>query len=151
MNKLEVLDTESGEIIGEYLPSFKKEKMPHTEFLLFFAKNLSTLIKSKPSNKDIIISRILSKMDGNNHVYLFQDFREPLAKELNCNPSYVSKVISELLQKEILFRLHKGVYMVNPYIYGKGNLDNIKNVRWNFEAIIENDEVEIDYEIKEEG
>lgn len=150
MSKYQILDTDSGELMGKYSPVYSGQKISHKDFLLFFAKNLSTLIKSKPSNKDIIISRVLSKMDSNNHVYLFQDFREPLAKELGLNISYIGKVINELEKKQILFRQHKGVYLVNPYIYGKGNMENIAKVRWEFEAKIKKDGVDINYKIERE-
>jgi len=145
MDNLSIINTSSGEIIGSYTPKFS---MSHMEFVLFFGKNLAMLGKANPSKKEIILASIISKMDGDNVVYILKNFRMELSKKLEINPSYVGRVVDELIEKQILYKIGRGVYIVNPYIYGKGNVKNIAKLRWEFEAIFKNDTVEMTHSVK---
>jgi len=146
MNKsrLSIVDVETGELHGKYK---HKMKLSDSDFVLFFAKNLATLAVSKPSSKNRIVAAILNEMNKDNVVHLVSSFTIPLAKQLEVSKSYITKVIIELIELRILFRIGRGVYIVNPWIYGKGNLQNISKLRWQFDAVRKGNEVEVEWKI----
>lgn len=139
-----IVNIESGEIIGKYQG---KLTMKNMEFVLFFGKNLLALERSKPTKKDIILGEILLAMDNKNIVNLTLYFKLPLSKKINVHITYISKVIKELEEKKVLHKVNRGIYLVNPYLYGKGGLNSISKLRWEFEAIFTNEDVNLSYEI----
>lgn len=131
-----IVNKETGEIRGAYRP---KLKFTHMEFAWFYAKNLTILGKIKPTKKEIILGHIISSMQNDNIVYLMKNFKSPLSKKLGCNLSYVSKVINEFEGKGLIHKIGRGVYIVNPWIYGKGSRENVAKIRWQFEGLFDKD------------
>lgn len=133
---------------GEYEDYQPKNKLSNMEFALFFAKNLCTLGKAEYSIKDKIIAKIISKMGGDNIVYIQRPFKEPLVKHLGCHISYIMQVVNELIKDGVLRRVGKGAYMVNPYIFGKGNIQNVAKVRIQFDAMFSKDGIELTHKVE---
>lgn len=138
-----------GNKLGMYKPKMKNIK--NAEFVMFFARNVTCLLKYKPTKKDIIVATFLDKMQKDNIIYILKNIKLPLAKKLNCTISYIEKVINELIEKNVLYRIGVGVYVVNPYIFGRGDMQYIQRLRWQFDAIFDsNDNVKLNYEIVKE-
>jgi DNA-binding GntR family transcriptional regulator len=76
-----------------------------------------------------VLFSILKRIDYSNEIFLFAPVKRKIAEELNLKEVTVSKAIEELCKKEIIIRKERGVYVVNPFYFGRGKWENIKKIR----------------------
>lgn len=151
MSDLAIVDKGTGEVRGDYVgKKFKKKKldMSKLQYAMFFGKNLSMMGKSNPSNKDIILGAILQEMGKDNYIHMVATFTNPLAKRMGINKSYIGQVVTDFVKRELLFSVTRGVYIVNPWIFGKDSFENIETMRWRFDAKFKKDSVELEHTIE---
>ena len=71
-------------------------------------------------------------LDGGQIIFTNKGMKDIIAK--NCNVSYkrVEQALTEFVKKDIFKRVALACYQVNPYLFGKGDWKNIKNIRATF-------------------
>ena len=60
--------------------------------------------------------------------------KKEIVKELETTMGTLDNALSKLVKSEIIARESKGVYKLNPYIFGRGSWQNIKEIRatWSY-------------------
>lgn len=67
-------------------------------------------------------------------VTLSSGLKKIIAKTLNIkNIRSINNCLSELVKGKILFRIETGVYQFNPYLFGKGDWQDISSLRLNID------------------
>lgn len=76
-----------------------------------------------------LMNALLKRIDWDNKLILVKHTKESIAEECEMKLSYLEKCLSELKQKDIINTLGRSIYMVNPTYFGKGDFDDIKELR----------------------
>jgi hypothetical protein len=82
-----------------------------------------------PKSSNAILLAILRRMTYDNDIALFAPVKRQIAKELDIKEVTISKAIELFVEKSILFRKDRGLYLINPYFLGKGRWEEISSVR----------------------
>lgn len=69
---------------------------------------------------------------GGQIIFVNKSMKEAIAEKLGLKIDSINKALSELVKSEIFKRVDVGTYQVNPNIIGKGEWNNIKNIRASF-------------------
>jgi len=66
---------------------------------------------------------------GGQIIYFNSTMKKDIAKELNVSLARVNQAISDFTKGKILERIDTGTYRVNPYLFGKGDWQDISEIR----------------------
>jgi len=66
---------------------------------------------------------------GGQIVYFNSAMKKAIAKNLNLSIARINQAISDLNKGKILERIEVGTYRVNPYLFGKGDWQDISEIR----------------------
>ena len=130
-----IIDEETGEIISTTSSTtFRVEKEP--DFIKLYLDDVLRL-NDLPKGMSPILFRICKIMSYNNIVVLINPIKQMISNDLNISISYVNKCIDIFHKKGILIRIrdektqkqHRGVYLVDPELFGKGQWKDIKSLR----------------------
>lgn len=86
-------------------------------------------LKDIPRSGNEILLAILKRMTYNNDIALFAPVKREIASELKIKEITVSKAIELFTSKSILLRKDRGLYLINPYFFGIGRWEKIKEIR----------------------
>lgn len=64
-------------------------------------------------------------------IILNKIMKEKIADKLGISVPYLNHAMTDLIKKEILIRIERCTYQINPYMFGKGSWDDIVNIRTN--------------------
>ena len=94
-----------------------------------FTKHI-TYLEQLGKTDNIVLFSILSHYVGQkNLIFLSPQVRKKIASELELDISSVNKAIKNLTKKEILVIDNEGFMYLNPYLFGKGNWEDIRKLR----------------------
>lgn len=137
---LQVCDHQTGETIQskENITKQYPSEPPYIKLYLHDLLFLSDL----PKTHDKILLSLLKKATWANAEYgmiitLSAGIKRMMAKELNFkNPRTINNALSDFVKADILNRLETGVYQLNPYLFGRGDWQDIKNLRMTIDYTI---------------
>jgi len=133
------VDNKTGEIITDVHRTVKKvQKTP--DFVMLFTEGVGYLVNAKLTKQEmavlmLYISRYVSHYE--NTLLIDKGTKEVVAEELRTTVNFVNKTISKLHKTKIIIKDKH--YKLNPYIFGKGNWNEIRRLRqeiiidWDFE------------------
>jgi predicted transcriptional regulator len=98
------------------------------DYVKMYFKDILKMKDIQKAGNEVLFS-ILKRIDYSNEIFLFAPVKRKIAEELNLKEVTVSKAIEELCKKEIIIRKERGVYVVNPFYFGRGKWENIKKIR----------------------
>lgn len=82
-----------------------------------------------PNSGNSILLAILKRMTYNNDIALYAPVKREIASELELKEVTVSKAIELFTNKSILIRKDRGLYIINPYFFGRGKWEDIRKIR----------------------
>lgn len=130
-----VVDYDSGEIINEeHNQTYKVESEP--EFIKMFIDDMGKILRFSKSESQLFHA-IVSKMNYNNLICTGEPIRSFLCAVTGLNEKNLQKTIKELKTDGVLLpyilngKLHRGWYVVNPNIVGKGKWEHIRAMQLN--------------------
>lgn len=101
-------------------------KEPH--FVKLYLKDLAHL-RNLPAWVSGVLYELLKKMDYSNEIVLNSTVKNRIAEELNIHPKTIDNALVKFVSKKILFRQGKGVFLANPFIFGRGNWGEVEEIR----------------------
>ena len=107
-----------------------------------------------PNSADKILFELIKYVNYDNEIIINKNVKERIAERLNISLSRVNMYISDLTKKNFLIRKARGVYILNPYVFGKGNWKDIYELRkaLQLNVIFKDNEIDVIYagEVKDE-
>lgn len=120
---------------GEVIESEKEDivKVPQTpDFVMTFTQDIGFIANISSAASKLLFG-ILVKIDRANEIILVKETKEIIAEMVGLKTSTVSKLVTELYQAKVLLKKNNnsrsGVYVLNPYFFGKGRWVNINKLR----------------------
>lgn len=117
---------------GEYLSeskttTFSVEKEP--DYVKLYIKDILRLTDI-PKSGNAILFAVLRRMSYNSEIALFSPIKRGIASELGISEVTVEKAVELFTKKSILIRKERGLYIVNPFFFGKGKWEDIRKIRF---------------------
>jgi len=114
---------------GELVRGRKIEKLPkEPHFVKLYLKDLAHL-RELPGWVCNILHELLKKMDYTNEIVLNSTVKNRMALELNIHPKTIDNALTKFVDKKILSRVGKGVFLANPFIFGRGTWAEVEEIR----------------------
>lgn len=125
------IETINGEVIStssQNISVFEKEP-PYVKLYLEDIGRLNNLNSSEQK----VINELVFNMGFNNVVPSYKPVKELIAKRLGMQYNTLDKAIKELNRKGILIRQARGLYIMDPNIFGRGSWRDVKKIRMTIE------------------
>jgi len=129
--KREVVDSQTGEFLQEVTEtSSYVEREP--DYVKLYIQDILRL-QDLPKISNNVLMSILKRMGYNQQIVLIAPTKRQIAKELKIELGTVSKTVEALCKKEVLIREDRGVYIVNPFLFGRGKWEDVRKIRLTIE------------------
>lgn len=102
------------------------------DYVKLYINDIFRLTDIPKSSNDIMLS-VLKRMTYNNDIALFAPVKREIANELGLKEITISKAIELFVKKSIILRKDRGLYVINPYFFGRGKWEDIKKIRLQIE------------------
>lgn len=129
MEKLLIVDEESGEVRGRY--KHKARKKNH-EYVLVFYKNL---FKYKVTQLELLLL-LVAEIDKDNKLIVTKSLRKRISSLLSVKEKTVRNAVTELVKNNIFIRINYSIYFVNPFLFSKTNLYHLNQLRIKFKNLL---------------
>jgi len=87
------------------------------------------LLNEIPKQNSTVLTELLLHVNYANEIMLPQGLKERIVDTLKISKGSLDNSLSLLVKKGLLQRLGRGVYKLNPYLFGKGKWQDIKEIR----------------------
>ncbi len=126
-----VINHETGEVNQEIKHQISfVEREP--DYVKLYISDILRLTDIPKSSNDIMLA-MLKRMTYNNDIALFAPVKREIANELSLKEVTICKAIELFAKKSIILRKDRGLYIINPYFFGRGKWEDIKKVRLQIE------------------
>lgn len=118
-------------VTGEIMEK-REEKSIRTpqeeDYVKIYIKHINYL-NELPSGLEGVIYSLLKRVGYDNVIVINSSVKRIIAQETNKTFSTINQYITKLCNYQILVRQDKGMYYLNPEIYGKGKWSEILELR----------------------
>lgn len=123
----EYIDETTGEIKAtRKFKNYKVDKEPpHVKIYL---EDIAAINQLPPSASKVL-NLLVQSMGYNNMVPMLKPFKEMICANLDIKINTLEKITSQLVEKGILHKFARGLYLLDPYLFAKGKWENIQNLR----------------------
>jgi len=128
----ETRDAITGEVTERSIThTVKVEQEP--SFIKLYIKDMCKL-NDVPKNANKILIALLEYVNYNNEIILSAGLKKRIAKELEITPPSLNNGISRLVKSELICSVERGIYLLNPNMFGKGKWKDIKELQitWDY-------------------
>ena len=106
----------------------KRRVIKEPDFIKLYLNDVM-LLSDVPKSKSDVLYLLLRKMNYDNEITVVASHKRDIAQELGCSMINIDKTLSLLVEKSILIRKERGVYVANPRLFGRGNWEDIERLR----------------------
>lgn len=125
------IDYETGVVKNESrITVFQAGREP--DYVKLYLKDIA-LVNDLPKGDTNILFHLAAKMDYEGTVVLISATKKLIATALGISEAAVKKAILGLSNRKILIRVDRGLYKMNPYLFGKGDWKNVQKIRLTIE------------------
>lgn len=129
---------------GEIESYYSSETVTHTEktaephFIKLYLDHLA-IFNGISLTVNPILANILNRTtyaddpNGGQQVVLNRAVKKRIAEAVGCSESKVNNAITVFVQNNYLKRIDRGLYVVNPEYFGKGDWGNIQKLRASYD------------------
>jgi hypothetical protein len=120
------LDMRSGEVLEVVdRKEYKVDREP--DYIKLYLDDLAYLMHLP--NNDVLFC-LLKKMNYEGEVILIKSVIEDICQKVNLkNRTYFYSLIKKYTDKDILIKKDRGVYLFNPFFFGRGKWEDIQKIR----------------------
>ena len=123
----ETIDHQTGEVLRTERVIVARNNDNHN-FIKLFLKDLH-LLRGLRAGAYQITFELLYRMNYENEVIIHSQFRTEVAQQLGLSVDYINHTIKDLVGSNIISKKARGLYVMNPNIFGKGSWDRIRELR----------------------
>jgi len=116
---------------GAIQKSSKTTKYTSNEpnFVKLYLEDISYLSNLHLSSADLLYYLLDYVKYNENMIYLNSYIKKNICKEMGISGSTLNNRLSLLNKKNVIIRKGQGSYLLNPFLFGKGDWKNIKEMR----------------------
>jgi len=145
---------QSGEITHQETTNIiNKKSANQKDFVYAFTKSIGYLSQLTKSEINTLFG-LFKYTTMQNKIYTNKSMKTEISEEMNLNYQTVENSITNLAKKGILGRLERGVYVLNPTFFGKGDFNELKKIKifqeFDFTTNTQRTAIESEYTTEEE-
>ena len=96
--------------------------MVKKDYFIIYSERLDDFIYNvEPRSAILLLMFLMSNIDSNNRIYLYGRKRTEAMTYCDCSNGQLTKFIASLCDKDIVYRISRANYFINPIIAFKGN------------------------------
>jgi hypothetical protein len=123
----EITNNETGEIIKD--DKYTVQSIPPEEdYVKIYLKDILYL-NDLPNGLHPLMMSLLKRINYSNEVVLVAYVKRQIAEETKFKMPTIDKYLGKLVNAKILMRKGNGVYVFNPYLFGRGKWQDIQKMR----------------------
>ena len=124
------IDTNSGEIVSSKKTIEKHKKSIEPNFVKLYLDDIA-LLQNLPRSHSDVLFELLKLMNYRNEIVLNSAIKEEIMESVkNVNSlQALNNILTALKKKDILFSNRTGIYIANPYLFGKGHFAEVQSIR----------------------
>lgn len=126
-----IIQHKTDSVTGEIVETIRdrEEKAPKTpDFGMIFTQDLGYLKHIQAGDSKLLFG-LFSIVDRNNEITLNKARKKMIGEKIGISVKTIDSALNRLKKNEILIHIDRGVYKLNPYIFGKGQWKNIHEFR----------------------
>ncbi len=140
MNKVErvetVVDGQTGELLSEQRNVIAFNSMPpEPAYVKLYVEDLGRVLDLQSGHRDILL-HVAANVAYDGLVSMTALRKNRIAAALNCSIRSIDNAITEFVKREILIRVGRAEYELNPHLFVKGSWKEIRERRLKFTAKI---------------
>lgn len=148
-NEVIIYNKETGEVI-EHTETKLKSVNIEPNYVKVYVDTVIALLGQSKTSKEADVLLILAKNmtymnnDMPNKVNIDILLREYIMKELDISEGALNNMITSFVKRDIIRRIGRGAYQLNPFMFAKGNWSAIRRIQmdWSEEGIKTKIEIE---------
>ncbi|MBR8840797.1 MAG: replication/maintenance protein RepL [Stigonema ocellatum SAG 48.90 = DSM 106950] len=121
----QTVDIRTGEVIKTYSESVVQREPDYVKLYL----ESITKLNDVQGWTDPILHELLRLMNYGNEIVLNAAVKKRMALGLKISTRTIDNALSMLVKKNIIFRVDTGLYKGNPFLFGKGEWRDIRELR----------------------
>lgn len=122
-----IVNHETGEVTET--KSIKEKNISREpDYIKLYIADLIKLNDLPKSTSNILYS-LLRNMTYDNEIIIIASLKRKISKELNISVETINKAVQKLNKNGIITRIDSGLYSVNPYLFGRGSWNDIRELR----------------------
>lgn len=143
-----LIDFKTGEITEtECITHRQVEREP--DYVKIYLKDIIR-IKDLPSGMEKVLLAFIRCMGYNNVIMTYLPLKKIIAADLNISISYVNKCIDNFIKTELFIKVDRGLYLVDPELFGRGKWENIEKIRLSITYDFKTGKKELKSDVKEQ-
>lgn len=129
----EIFDKETGETTKSTQETTVKGKLQEPDFVKLYLDDIEVLYRL-PKNASNVLYSFLKRMTYKGIIYTNKSLKQEIAIELQLkNIKSIDNHITELVFQQIIKRIDRGTFLMNPNIIAKGKWEDIKGLRIDYD------------------
>lgn len=121
----QIVDISTGEAIKTYSEAVLPKEPDYVKLYL----ESITKLNDVQGWTDPILHELLRLMNYRNEIILNAAVKKRMASEIKISTRTIDNALSMLVKKNIIFREDTGLYKGNPFLFGKGEWRDIRELR----------------------
>lgn len=132
---------------GENLETSHKtiSKPKEDDFVKLYLSDIGYFHHLQPNQQELLY-HFLKKMNYDNQLVVNKTIKEMIAKDSGKTLRTIENALTAYVDCGIFLRHGRGVYLANPYLFGKGYFEDIQKIR--MEIIYTNEGIKLKSEIE---
>lgn len=124
-----IIDRETGE---EIKTTIEEDVIAQVEpyYVKLYLEDLSYLKNIQGCSE--LMFELLKNMTYEGIIILNSSIKRIIASELNVSVGHIDNQLSKIVKQGVFFRVDRGVFQPNPYLFGRGDWTNIRELRKKF-------------------
>lgn len=125
-----VKDNATGEVVETHNRRLiKMERTP--DFIMFFTEHIAFLENLSSLEKSVLFHILQHYVGIQNIIFISAATKQDISKALGVGISAIQKATKSLFDKKIIIKgiVKESQVYLNPYLFGKGNWENIRKMR----------------------
>jgi predicted transcriptional regulator len=121
------IDFDSGELKHDFRQrTLQVEKEP--DYVKLYLQDILK-IKDLSKGSNAVLMALLRRMTYDNKIILIAAIKREISEELNIKMVTINKAIDSFLKTDIIRRTDRGIYVLNPYLFGRGSWEAVRQIR----------------------
>lgn len=122
-----IIDHKTGEVKRE-IESISYPFTSEEGYIKLYLKH-ACYLQGLQHSEHSILYELFQFMNYHNEVPLLKKYKKDILRDTGLSMNTLNQALTQMVAKKILFRIQRGLYKVNPYLFGKGSWKNIKKLR----------------------
>ena len=133
-NEIVTYDKETGEVIEHTETRYKQISIEPNYVKVYVDATIALLGRSKTSKEAdvlLILAKNMTYMSENipNKVYVDKTLKDYIIEQTGIKEGTLKNMLTDFVKRDIIRRIGKGVYQLNPFMFAKGNWSAIRRIQ----------------------